>query len=184
MTWPTPFKPERRASACGRSPCCPGVGWMRIGKPMASTTACSLVVSPPRERPMAAASAPLLRPSHRHGPSRSCCRSGHIQSPAYRPKHGKAAPIRQHATSAGSAHEPQSTCQTPPAGPASVPHCPPSTGSHRQTADCRRRSAPVIRPDREDEPRSDPIAHPSKCVCSRLVSFDNLEAELLSNRKQ
>lgn len=84
MTCPTPGKPDRRAWACGQSPYCLGVGWIRSGNPIASTAACSLVVKPPRERPMQAASAPLLRQSRRHEPSRSCCRSGHIRSPACR----------------------------------------------------------------------------------------------------
>lgn len=42
---------------------------------------------------------PLLRPSHPRGLSRSCCRSGRAQSPACRPRHGKASPRRLSATS-------------------------------------------------------------------------------------
>ena len=79
-------KLDSSPTACGLSPCCPGVGWIRTGRPMASTAACSLVVRPPRERPIAAASAPstrfptmlrtagtlagsaLLPLPHRHGP--------------------------------------------------------------------------------------------------------------------
>jgi len=177
MTWPTPFKPVSSASAWGRSPHCPGVGWIRIGRPMASTAACSLVVSPPRDRPIAAASAPLLRPPHRRAPSRWCCRSGRIRSPACRPGYGKAVPIHRHATTAGTAHAPLSTCRTPPAGHASVPHCRPSTGSHPQTAGCRHRSALASPPDPEDDPQSDPIARPSAFVCSRLGSFTSLESD-------
>lgn len=145
MTWPTPCRPLRRAFACGQSPWCPGVGWMRSGKPIASTAACSLVVSPPRERPMAAASAPLLPLSHPRGLSRWCYRSGRIRNPACQPGHGKAAPTRPHETNAGNAHGPQSICQTPPANRASGPHCRPSTRSRQQTNGCRPRSAQACR---------------------------------------
>ena len=53
MTWPTPVSPEMSALACGQSPQWPGVISKRTGRPSASTAAWILVVSPPRERPIA-----------------------------------------------------------------------------------------------------------------------------------
>lgn len=123
---------------------------MRSGRPIASTTAWSLVVNPPRERPMAAASAPLLRPLHQRGLSKSCYRSGHIQSRAYQPRHETASPRRPHATSAENGSGLWSIRQKPPVDRASGPHCRPSTGSPSTNS---RLSAPLrpgspIRPGR------------------------------------
>lgn len=167
MTWPTPYKPDRTASVWGRSPYCPGVRWIRSGMPIASTTACSLVASPPHERPMAATSAPPLRPSHRHDPSRWCCRSGHIRSLACRPVHGKVFPRHPPVTNVENERGPQSICRTRPAGHASVLHCRPSTRSRPRTADCLRHSGRAFRAGREDGLRSGSIVRPSVSVCSR-----------------
>ena len=177
MTWPTPFKPASSPSACGQSPHWPGVGWIRIGRPIASTTACNLVVRPPRDRPMAAASAPLLRPSRQRGPSRWCCRSARIRSPAYRPGRGTTPPIRQHATSGETVRAPRSTCQTHPAGHASAQRCQPSIRWRPRRADCRRRCDPECQPDQGDTLQSVSIARLSACVCSRPGSSPNLESE-------
>src|SRR3546814_3872915 len=82
------------------------------------------------------------------------------------------------ATTGGSAHEPPSTCRMYPVDRANAPHCPPSTGSHRQTADYQPRSAQAVPHDPEDTPRSASTARPSAPVCSKIVSFNDLESEL------
>ena len=153
---------------------------MRSGKPSASTAAWSLVVSPPRERPMAAASAPLLLQPHRHGLSRWCYRSGHIQNPACQPKRGKAPPTRPPEPNAGNAHAPPSICQIPQANRASGPHCPPSTKSHQQTAGCPPHSAQACQHVQVSALQCAAIARPSVSVCSRLQSSSSLESELFN----
>ncbi len=56
-----------------------------MGLPSASTTACILVLRPPRERPISwftwAFSAPFLPPLHAGGPYRRCCRWKHLACP-------------------------------------------------------------------------------------------------------
>lgn len=61
MTWPMPVRPQISPFACGLSAQWPGVIVTRIGRPNASAAAWGCVVSPPRDRPMAWASSPLLR---------------------------------------------------------------------------------------------------------------------------
>lgn len=142
---------------------------MRIGRPIASTAAGNLIVRPPRDRLIAAASAPLLRPPHRHALSRSCCRSGRIRSPVCRSGYRNVVLTQRYATKAGTGHAPLSTRRTPLAGHASTPHCPPSTGSRPRTASCPRRCVRAFPPDREDTPISAPIVRPSAGVCGELV---------------
>src|SRR3546814_20255280 len=110
---------------------------------------------------MAALSAPLLRRSHRRGPSRSCCRSSHIRSPAYQLWHGKAPPIPRCATTGGSAHEPPYTCRMYPVDLHNTPHCPPSTGSHRHTADYTPLHAQAVPPHPEYPPPPPTTSRPS-----------------------
>ncbi len=174
MTWPRPSRPDSRASACGQSPDWPGVGRIRNGRPIASTAACSLVLGPPRERPMAAASAPLLRLPHRHGPSLSCCRSAHIQSPACQPNDGKDSRKSPRATRGENARGQPSTCRKPPANRASGQRFPPSTGSHRQRAGYRSRSVPACQRGQEGGLQSGPIVCRSMFVCSRSPPFSIL----------
>jgi hypothetical protein len=133
---------------------------------------------PPQDRPIAAASAPLLRLPHRRALSIWYCRSGRIRSPPSRPSYGKVVPKHRHAINAGNGHVPLSTCRKPPAGLASVPRCQPSIGSRRQTTCCPHRCGHASLPAPEDDPQSDPIARLSASVCSRADSFGNLESEL------
>lgn len=180
MTWPTPFKPVNSVSASGRSPRWPGVGWMRIGRPTASTAACSLVVRPPRDRPIAAASAPLcarrIGVDFRDGAVDEDVlevrRVGQVMEKSF-PDTGM--------RPAEPGMPPLSTCRIPLAGRASAPHCQPSTGSRPQTAGCPRRCGRVSPRAPGDNQQSAPIAHPSACVCSRLGSFASLESELNPN---
>jgi len=71
-----------RAIATRTSPSWPGVTSRAMGRPQESTIAWIFVVRPPRERPIACASAPLFRPPPSGEPWRSCCRwPGHHRGP-------------------------------------------------------------------------------------------------------
>ncbi len=63
-----------KAVATRTSPRWPGVTSMAMGRPRASAMAWIFVVRPPRERPIACASAPLFRPPPNGAPWLSCCR--------------------------------------------------------------------------------------------------------------
>src|SRR3546814_6123946 len=63
----------------------------------------------------------------------------------------------------------------PPAGRANAPHCRPSTRSHPQTTGYQPRSGPAFPPAQANTPQSAPTARPSASVCSKPVSFNDLD---------
>lgn len=93
----------------------------------------ALVVRPPRERPIVAASASSAPVASRE-PSRWRCRLGRTRSPTCRPWCEKAFPTRQRAASGETAHEHRSTCRTRPTDCANALHCGPLTKSRSRTA--------------------------------------------------
>lgn len=135
--------PANRSSGCSTScaahemsAICPSVTISRNGRPFESIAKCSLVLSPPRERPSACG--PLfLKPRPNAGARvRSSNRSGRARFPSGLPVHSQPAAIRHCFASARSGYTPYAIGRTLQASRAMGYPSGQSTAPLRETSDC------------------------------------------------